>query len=148
MARPDAAVGQLAQLRGRVVAGVPIAGGRRGVRIEQHVAVLGHEQEQQAVDQPQELAVILLGIEAAVGRPVLERLAQRGVGRVRQEAASERRDRLLDAAPQLIEGAGALLLGGTGPGLQPAVLTPPLRAGEGRCARPAPPLRAGEGAGG
>ena len=82
--------------------------------------VLGHEQEDQAIDDAQELAV-------EVGRrhlPGAQGVAQGGVLRVAGEAFAQDLQRLLDAAAQIAQGAGALLLGELGPLLQPAGLRP------------------------
>ena len=110
VARALNVLGQSAQALRRVVVDVA----RRGAvssasRIEQQVAVLGHEQEQQPVDQAQQLAVVVLLVERAAVQPV----AQGRVGRVRQEARARARViACFDAVAQLVERARALLLGG------------------------------------
>ena len=45
---------------------VALARERVGVGVEQRVAVLGDEQEQQPVDEPQQLAVVVAGVERPV----------------------------------------------------------------------------------
>ena len=54
--------------------------------------------------------------------PVAQRLVQLVVGGVGEEAAAEGLDRLLDALAQRVERAGAVLVGGPGPALEPALL--------------------------
>ena len=83
-------------------------------------AVLGHEQEDQAIDHAQELAV-------EVGErhlPGAQSVAQGGVLRMAGEALAEDLQRPLDAAAQVAQGAGALFVGDLGPLLQPAGLRP------------------------
>ena len=88
-------------------------------------AVLGHEQEDQPIDDAQELAVEV-GERHLAGA---QSLAQGGVLRVAGEALAEDLQRLLDTAAQVAEGARALLLGQLGPLLQPAGLRPIAVAG-------------------
>ena len=89
---------------------------RGGARPQQQLAVLGGEQEDQPVDQPQQLTVIVLTAQLARAQPGLKR----GVGRVGQEAAAQGGDRGLHAIAQPIQRASALLLGRLRPDLQPA----------------------------
>ena len=98
---------------------VALAGQRVAGRVEQRVAVLGDEQEQQPVDEPQQLAVVVAGVRACRRA---ERVLELVVGGVGEEAAAECLDRLLDALAQRVERAGAVLAGGAGPALEPAVL--------------------------
>ena len=120
--------GQLAQAGGAVVGGEALAGGAGGLgvvaRVQQRLAVegavLGHEQEDQPIDHAQELAVEV-GERHLAGA---QGIAQRGVLRVAGEAFAEDLQRPLDAAAQVAQGAGALLVGELGPLLQPAGLGP------------------------
>jgi hypothetical protein len=109
--------GQPAQTPRRVVVQIACTGLRRRVGIEQQVAIFRREQEEQAVDHAQQLAVILLRIKL----PGAELLAQGTIGRVRQKAAPQRHDGLLHAAAQVVQYARALLLRSLYPPLQPAV---------------------------
>ena len=71
--RAAAALGQAPQAVGRVVFLIAIAGGRVGLRVEQQVAILGDEQEEQPIDQAQELAVVVLRVECAGSQLVAKR---------------------------------------------------------------------------
>lgn len=110
-------LGEPAEAARRVEAGVALPG--RGLRlgVEEQVPVLGDEEEEEPVDEPEELAVVLLGRE----RPGAEPVAERAVGRVGEEAAPESRDRRLDPVAQAIEGARPLLPGRPRPALEPAL---------------------------
>ena len=72
-----AAHAALAQAGDAVALGVDAAGGRRGARRMQEVAVLGGEQEDQAVDEAEQLLEVGLRGQVAAA----QRLAERGVGR-------------------------------------------------------------------
>ena len=97
---------------------VALAGQRVASRVEQRVAVLGDEQEQQAVHEAQQRSVVVAGVEVAVAERVVERM----VGGVGEEATAECLDRLLDALAESVERAGAVLAGGAGPAFEPALL--------------------------
>src|SRR5947209_20428014 len=84
--------------------------------MNEDVAIFRDEQDDQAIDQAQELAVVVLLVQLSRTKM----LAQRVIGRVRQEAASQGGDGPLDAAAQLFERARPLLLGCARPLLQPA----------------------------
>ncbi len=85
-------------------------------RVEQGVAVLGDEEEQQPVDQAQQRPVVVVPAHLAGGQPV----AQPGVGRVLQEAGAQLLQRPGHPVAQRVQGAGALLHGEAAPPLQPA----------------------------
>ena len=110
-------VGQPAQAGGGEVVGVAGAGFGGGGGVEQGVAVLGDEGEQQPVDQAQQGAVVV-----AVGQlPVAQGGDQPAVVGVAQEPGAQGADGGFDAVAQLVQGAGA---GGDGfgaPVLHPAV---------------------------
>ena len=118
--------GQVAQASGAVVGGVTLAGGMGGVGVVPGVeqgqavegAILGHEQEDEPVDQAQELAVQVGGGDLAGAQAV----AQGGVLGVAGKALAEDLEGPLHPAPQFSEGAGALFFGELGPLLQPAGL--------------------------
>ncbi len=88
------------------------------MRGEQGVPVLGHEQEDQAVDQPQDLAVEVLAVQC----PTLQPSPEAAVPRVSQEPRAEALDGGLDAVSELVEGAYAVASTGLGPALEPAFL--------------------------
>ena len=80
------ALGQAAQAGGGIdISDSARCFGRSGLRQKQQVAVFGHEQEDQPVDQAQQLAVIVLAVELAA----FQLLAQRLVGRMRQKALAQ-----------------------------------------------------------
>ncbi|MDA8063565.1 MAG: hypothetical protein M0T80_14260, partial [Actinomycetota bacterium] len=81
------------------------------------VAVFGDEEEHEAVDEPEDLAVVVVGGELAVAEPV----AQRRVGGMRQESAAEGGDGPFEAGAEPIECSHALLAGLLDPPLEPAV---------------------------
>ena len=119
-----AALGEAAEPGGGVPAVVALAGVGFRVGVGEELAVLGDEEDQEAVHDPEELAVVVLPVELAAA----EGFAQGGVRRMRQESAAEGRDGGLDAAAELVEGAGAFGAGGGEPAFQPAVV-PPARGG-------------------
>src|SRR5438309_2092154 len=82
----------------RVVHEVPLACLRGGGRVEEGIAVLRDEEEEQAVDEAEQLAVVVLCIELARLQCCLE-LA---IMWVREEAAAECGDRLLDTCSQCV----------------------------------------------
>jgi hypothetical protein len=90
-----------AEAREAVVAEVPLAGEGRGARGEEEVAVFGDEEEEEAVDEAEELAVVVLRGEGARG----EALAESPVGGLLEEAAAEDLEGLLDAVAEGVEGA-------------------------------------------
>jgi hypothetical protein len=96
----------------RVVFDVAIAGDGVGVAGEkEQVALFGYEEEQQAIDHAQELAVVVLFVEVAG----LDAVAQGVVGGMTEIPTAERGDGALDALAKFVEGTGALLDGGLGP---------------------------------
>jgi hypothetical protein len=110
-----AADGVVAQRGQRIALGIEKPHRRAGIRRVQQVAVLGRQQEDQAIHQPQELA-------EEVGQRALLRLdavAQVGVGG--QEAGAEDRQRCLHTVAQAFAGGGALLATGLAPVFQRAV---------------------------
>ena len=119
---------KLAQPRSAVVPGVALAGGPRGVgvvpRVEQRLtvqhAVLRDEEEDEPIHHAQELAVEVVQPEL----PAAQGFSQRAVSRVARESLAETLQRMLDAAAQLAQRAGALLFGLAGPFLEPAGLGP------------------------
>ena len=93
-------------------------------------AVIGHEQEDQAIDHAQELTV-------EIGQRYLasaQRVTQYSVLGVTGKPLSQNLKRPFDTDAQVAQGAGALLLGLLGPLLQPGALGPVgLVRGEARC---------------
>ena len=84
--------------RGEVVA-VAFAGLDVGVRVEEQAAVLGHEGEEQPVDDPEQ-AVVDVGLAQGA---VCETVTEASVGRVGEEAGAEGSDRLDHPVAQLVE---------------------------------------------
>ena len=111
-----AAHAALAQAGDAIALGIDAARGRGGGRRMQQVAILGGEQEDQAVDQAEQL----LEIGAGRGRRG-QRLAERQVGRVLDEALAELLERRLDAQAQLLACGGALGPAALAPALERAV---------------------------
>ena len=99
VARAEAPLGQTPQPGRGVVQRVALRGGLVRLGMEEQVAILGDEEEDQPVDDAQQLAVVVLVLELPSAEPV----AELGVGGVGEEAAAERGDRLLDAVAQLVE---------------------------------------------
>jgi hypothetical protein len=71
----------------------------------QEPTLFGHQEEEEAVDQPEQELVVGGGGELASG----DLLAQRAVGRVAEEAVAERVEGLLHTVAQAVAGAGPLL---------------------------------------
>ena len=99
-------LGPVAQAADAVPGRVELLLGGEALILELHQPpLLGHHQEQQPVDQPQELPV-----EPGLGQRLgLQRLPQGVVGRVRDEALAQQLQRALDADPQLLADPAALL---------------------------------------
>ncbi|HWQ34037.1 MAG TPA: hypothetical protein VNQ79_14400 [Blastocatellia bacterium] len=116
VARAESPFGQSPQTRDGIEPRVSLARFIFSRRSKEQFAVFGHEEKEQPVHEPQQLAVIILLVEFALAQTPEQHL----IGRVREEAASERFDRLFDAAAQGFERARALFLGGLRPLLQPA----------------------------
>ena len=112
-----AAHAALAQAGDAVALGVDAARRGRGGVGMQEVAVLGGEQEDQAVDEAEQLLEVGLRGELAAG----QRLAERGVGRVLDEALAELLERRLDAQAELLAGGRALDPAALSPALERAV---------------------------
>ena len=109
-------VGDSAQTADGVVTKVILAGLCRDDFGKEQFTVFGGEQEQEAIDDAEELAeVVLLGERAC-----RELVAQRGVGRMREETGTEGGDGFFHAVAQLVEGASAALPGFLRPFFQPA----------------------------
>ena len=107
----------LAQAGDAVALGVdPARRGRGGVGM-QEVAVLGGEQEDQAVDEAEQLLEVGLRGEVAGGQC----LAERGVGRVLDEALAEFLEGRLDAQSELFARGCALGPAALAPALERAV---------------------------
>src|SRR2546427_263249 len=100
-----------------VIAYVALACLRSCLGVIQQATILGHEQKEQAIDQAQELAIVVLAGEFSGS----EFFFELGIGRMRQKATPEGIDGLLDASAKVVEGTGASLLGHAGPTLQPAL---------------------------
>ena len=97
----------------------------------QQSPVLGGDQQNQPINQPQQLLEVVLGRQGLV----IERLSQHGVGRVRQEAIAQLPQRLGDASPQVGQCPLAHLLRLAAPLLQDRRLLGALRAHSGAKAR-------------
>ena len=95
MRRAAPALGQAAQAVGGVVFFIALACGWLGCRVEQQLAVFGDEEEEQAINQTQELAVILLGVQGAGTELVCAALYCPGRtgnrGRIRRSLSRRRR---------------------------------------------------------
>ncbi len=78
-------LGQLAQALDGVEGPVALLGQGVAMRVGQHVAALGHQQEQQPVHQAQELAVVVLLVEPTRSQA----FPQGSVGRMGQEAGAQ-----------------------------------------------------------
>ena len=85
MAVAAGGAGERLEARGGVVVLVDVAGPAGGGGIEQQVAALGDEEKEQAIDQPQELAVILLAGQRSRG----EGRAEVVVGGMGEEATAQ-----------------------------------------------------------
>jgi hypothetical protein len=72
------------QLAGGVVARVAVSGGDFRLGVQQESPILSDKEEEQTVDEPEELAVIVLGIELSR----TELLSQLVVGPVGEEAGA------------------------------------------------------------
>ena len=104
--RPRGNAAAVAQVAHAVVARVDLLPlGVLGLRREDEAPLLHHEEEQQAVDQPQELAVVLRDAQA----PSRQGLAQLRTLRVRQEGRAQLLQRLLHAVAQVLPHAPAFL---------------------------------------
>jgi hypothetical protein len=66
---------------------------------KQEAPVLGDEQKQQAVDQPQYLAVVILRVEITGAQPCPEH----AVCRIRKKSTAKTGDRIFHAGSQLVE---------------------------------------------
>ena len=103
MAVAAGGAGKRLEASGGVMVLVEVAGPARGGGVEEQVAALGDEEEEQAIHEPEQLAVILLAGEFAG----CEGRAEVFVGGVGEEAAAEGFDCLLHARGKLAEHAGA-----------------------------------------
>ncbi len=112
-----AAHGAFAQATQAVALGVQRHGGRVGIAAVQDVALFHRQQEDLAIDQAQQLAQVVLRRQAAAA----QRLAQRGVGWVADEALAKHQQGVLDTDSQGLARAGALFAAGIAPLLQCAV---------------------------
>src|SRR5687768_9572829 len=117
MARAFEVFGHSAQALGRVVFEVAFANRFIGDRVEKQITIFSDKEEQQAIDDAQELAIVVLSIETAVGQLV----AEVAVGWVFEKAESKGGDGFFNAIAELIEGACALILGNLHPFFEPAV---------------------------
>jgi len=104
------------QTRGGEVRGIPLPALGRGRGVEQEVAVLGNEGEQQPVDQAQQGAVVVVPAEGATAEGV-EQPTVRGVA---EEAGAEGAEGALDPRLETPEGACPGVGGLAAPGLEPA----------------------------
>ena len=104
MVAPEAAVGSHAQVGDGIVLGVDPLRLRRLTRKQQR-PFFGNHQEQQAVNQPQELAVVLRSVEAAALQP----FPQFGAVGVLEKRCPQRFDRGLHAFAQSVADAPAFL---------------------------------------
>jgi hypothetical protein len=127
MGATAAALSKRAEVGGRVVAAIAVLGGAGlgwgvvGELGEEGAAVLGDEQEDEAVGEAEELAVIVAVGEGAAA----EGFVEGGVSGVLQEAVAEAEDRGLDAVAEAVERTHAV---------GADVLEPPLeRAVAGAC---------------
>ena len=85
--------------------------------MKEDLAVLRHEEHDQAVDEAQHLAVVVLLAQCSRA----QFLPEKAVGRVRQETAAQGGNGLLDTVTQLVKRACSLLEGCARPLLQPAL---------------------------
>src|SRR5687768_13375735 len=85
---------EAAQARGGEVRGIPLPALRRTGGVEEEVAVLGDEREEQTVDEAQQRAVVV--VPADVTAP--QSLEEPAVGGVDEEAGAQGTERTLDAA--------------------------------------------------
>ena len=108
--------GQPSQTRDGIKPRVPLAHSFVSRWRKEQFAVFGNKEKEQPVNQPQQLAVIILLVEFAFAQFVKQHL----ISWVREEAASERPDCFFDAAAQGFERARALFVSGLRPLLQPA----------------------------
>lgn len=115
---PRAPGGQGPQAVQGVVVEVGGPGLLAGGRDQEQVAVLGHEQEEQPVDQAQQLPVVVLAVQGAAG----QRLPQLVVGPMGEEPLAQGDDGGLHPGAQAIQGPGALDPRLVVPALQPAGL--------------------------
>ncbi len=132
-----AAGGDAAEAVRGEVGGVAVAGRLGCVRGEQHLAVFGDEEEQQAVNGPEQRAVQgLRGDGLVVG--VLERLPKSLVVGVLDEAGAEGLDGFLDGDAELVEDArrSRWLPGATSPASRRPGRCPRPGARTGTSARP------------
>ncbi|CAM5320813.1 hypothetical protein SCANM63S_00615 [Streptomyces canarius] len=114
--RAAGAAGEAAQaVRGEVLL-VPVACGFVGVRVEEQSAVLGDEEEEQPVDEPQQGRVEVADGEGA-GAQGLAQLRVVGVG---DEPGADHAEGRLDTLAKLLESAGAGVDGLGAPLLQRA----------------------------
>jgi hypothetical protein len=117
-AAPAALLGEAAEARGAVPVFVEIAGRLGGLRVEEEAAVFGDKEEDQAVHEPEQLAVVALAVERAGA----EGLVQGGVAGHREEAPAEGGERADDPVAEPVERVDALLAGALLPALDPGVL--------------------------
>jgi hypothetical protein len=116
---PAAPHSPLAQVLDRVPVGVePLVLGLVGIVDEEQTALLGDHQEEQAIDQPEELAVVGLGREGFL----LEMVEQGRALGVLEQAGAENLERLLDALAQPLAHPAALLDPFLVPALEMAVV--------------------------
>ena len=115
--RPPPTFRERAQFRRRIKSRKDVARIRVRIRHEQQPAILGDEQKDEPIHQPQQLAIIILGFEF----PRVQFVAQIAIGWVREKAAPQRADRIFDAATQLIERARPLLCRRPRPFFEPAI---------------------------
>src|SRR5262245_45554876 len=101
MARAGALSGQAAQPRERIETRVAFTRLRIGSLWKEQFAVFGDEEKDQAIDEPQQLAIVILFIERARS----ELFEQLLVGRVSEEALTKEFNGLFDAVTQLVERA-------------------------------------------
>ena len=112
-----AAIGAVSEVGGGVPAEVALAGQLGGGGVEEGAALLGDEEEDQAVGQAEELPVVGLGVEGAA----LQALVEGDVVAVMEEAGAEGGDGRLDALAQALEDPDAQVAALGEPGLEVAV---------------------------
>jgi hypothetical protein len=98
---------------------LPVTGGGRPVRswVKKEIAGFGDEEEQEAIDEAQELAVVVLAAEIAISQA----FSEFAVVPVGEEAGAEFSNGGLNPIAELVEGAGSLTGGFGAPAFQDAL---------------------------
>ena len=115
MRAPAHRAGHLAHAAQRVVGVVAPAHFGRRLGQQEQIALLGHQEKDQPVDQPPQLLVVRLRAQFAALQPCAQRL----VGPLRQKAAAQRRNRLGHTLAQRVHRPCALRRGQLRPAFEP-----------------------------